>query len=101
LTELWRDVADGYQAMIDAGADLVVAEMSIRYVASALFDDLIDVDITFDKLGETSMASSYAISRNGETLAEGTFRHVFIDPPTKTKRAIPDDIRAALERYVS
>jgi acyl-CoA thioesterase FadM len=26
-------------------------------------------------------------------------RHVFIDPATKVKRPMPDDIRAALEPY--
>jgi len=101
ITELWRDTLDGYQAMVDSGADIVVAEMSIRYLASALFDDLIDVDVVFEKLGETSMVSSYTISRDGETLVEGSFRHVFIDPPTKTKRPIPDEIRGALEPYVA
>jgi acyl-CoA thioester hydrolase len=101
LTELWRDTLDGYQAMVDGGADLVVAEMSIRYLASALFDDLIDVDLVVDKLGETSMLSSYTISRDGDTLVEGSFRHVFIDPPTKAKRPIPDEIRRALEPYVA
>jgi acyl-CoA thioester hydrolase len=101
LTELWRDTMDGYQAMVDGGADLVVAEMSIRYLASALFDDLIDVDLAVDKLGETSMLSSYTIFRDGDTLVEGSFRHVFIDPPTKAKRPIPDEIRRALEPYVA
>ena len=100
LTELWRDTLDGYQAMVDGGTDLVVAEMSIRDLASALFDDLIDVDMTVEKLGETSMLSTYTISRDGETLVEGSFRHVFIDPATKAKRPIPDEIRRALEPYV-
>jgi acyl-CoA thioester hydrolase len=101
LTELWRDTLDGYQAMVDGGADLVVAEMSIRYLGSALFDDLIDVDLVVEKLGETSMLSSYTIYRDRETLVEGSFRHVFIDPPTKAKRPIPDEIRRALEPYVA
>jgi acyl-CoA thioester hydrolase len=87
--------------MVDAGADMVVAEMSIRYLGSARFDDLIDVDVVVDRLGETSMVSSYSISRDGETLVEGSLRHVFIDPPTKTKRPIPDEIRQALEPYVA
>jgi acyl-CoA thioester hydrolase len=101
ITELWRDTMGGYQGMVDSGADMVVAEMSIRYLGSARFDELIDVDVTVDRLGETSMLSSYAISRADEKLVEGTFRHVFIDPATKTKRPIPDEIRSALEPYVA
>jgi acyl-CoA thioester hydrolase len=101
ITELWRDTMDGYQGMVDAGADMVVAEMSIRYIASARFDELVDVDVVIDKLGETSMLSSYAISRDGETLVEGALRHVFIDPVTKAKRPIPDEIRSALQPYLA
>jgi acyl-CoA thioester hydrolase len=101
ITQLWREALGGYQEMVDGGADMVVAEMSIRYLGSARFDELIDVDITFDRLGETSMQSSYAISRDGDTLAEGSFRHVFIDPPNKAKRPIPDEIRAALDQYTA
>ena len=101
ITELWREALGGYQGMVDGGADMVVAEMSIRYLSSARFDELIDVEVSFDRLGNTSLTSSYAISRNGETLVEGSFRHVVIDPATKAKRGIPDEIRLALEPYVA
>jgi acyl-CoA thioester hydrolase len=101
LTEMWRAAMGSYQGMVDAGTDLVVAEMGIRYRAPARFEDEVAVEITVERLGETSMISSYVIARDGETLAEGTFRHVFIDPPTKGKKAIPDDIRDALAPYVA
>src|SRR3954470_8062327 len=100
FTELFREAMGSYQGMVDAGTDLVVAEMSIRYRAPARFDETIDVELVVDRLGETSMSRSYAIVRNAETLAEGSFRHVFIDPPSKAKKPIPDDIRAALTPYM-
>jgi len=99
ITELWRDTMNGYQMMVDAGADMVVAEMRTRYLGSARFDDLVDVDVVVDRLGGTSMLSSYTISRDGEPLVEGSVRHVFIDPATKAKRPIPDEIRRALRPY--
>ena len=99
LTELFREALGSYQAMVDGGTDMVVAEQSLRYVGSARFDELIDVEITIDTLGTTSMLSSYAIAREGERLVEGSMRHVFIEVATKAKTPIPDDIRAALERY--
>ena len=99
ITELWRKSFGSYQHMVDAGTDMVVAEQRIRYMAPARFDELIDVDVTIDKLGETSMLSSYAISRDGERLVEGDFRHVFIEVATKAKKPIPPEIREALARY--
>jgi acyl-CoA thioester hydrolase len=99
LTELFREAMGSYQAMVDAGSDMVVAEQSIRYLASARFDELVDIALTIDKLGTTSMLSSYRITRDGELLVEGDMRHVFIDVPTKAKTPIPDTIRTALEVY--
>lgn len=101
LTELFREALGSYQAMVDAGTDLVVAEQSLRYRAPALFDELVDVEISIDRLGTTSMLSSYTIARGGEPLVEGDIRHVFIEVATKAKRPIPDEIRAALAGYTS
>ena len=101
ITELWRTAFGSYGAMVGAGTDMVVAEQSIRYRAPALFDDLVDVDVTITRLGDTSMLSAYTVTRDGELLVEGDFRHVFIEVATKAKKTIPDDIRAALASYVS
>ena len=82
--------------MVDAGADMVVAEMSIRYRASAVFDDELDVVIAVDRLGETSLTCAWRIERDGSVLVEGTIRQVCIDPATKAKKPLPPDVRAAL-----
>lgn len=99
LTELFREAMGSYQAMVDAGSDMVVAEQSIRYRSSGRFDELVDIDVSIDQLGDTSMLSSYTISREGELLVEGDMRHVFIDVATKQKQSMPADIRAALAPY--
>lgn len=99
ITELWREAFGSYALMVDSGTDMVVAEQSIRYRAPARFDEEIDVEVSIDRLGDTSMLSSYRVVREGELLAEGDFRHVFIDVATKTKKTIPDEIRGALAAY--
>ena len=45
MTELWRERIGPYGEMVEAGSDMVVAELQLRYRASALFDDEIDVVI--------------------------------------------------------
>jgi acyl-CoA thioester hydrolase len=99
LTEMFREAIGSYQAMVDLGVDMVVAEQSLRYRAPARFDELVDIEIGVDKLGTTSMLSSYAITRDGEPLVEGDMRHVFIAVATKAKTPIPDHIREALGGY--
>ena len=99
LTELFRVALGSYQAMVDAGSDIVVAEQSLRYRSSARFDDVVDVAIEITHLGETSMQSRYRITRDDELIVEGELRHVFIDVATKAKRPMPDEIRAVLATY--
>lgn len=99
ITELWREALGGYQQMVDSGVDMVVAEQRVRYLAPARFDDVVEIEIRIDRLGTTSMLSSYTISRDGEPLVEGDFRHVFIAAATKAKAPIPEDVRGALAGY--
>jgi acyl-CoA thioester hydrolase len=103
ITELWREAVGGYTAMLEAGADLSVVESGARFVASARFDDEIDLNATIARLGNTAMSTHIEVTRavDEEKLVEGEIHHVFIDPATYTKRPIPDNIRAALEPYLS
>jgi acyl-CoA thioester hydrolase len=102
ITELWREAIGGYNAMLDAGADLSVVESRARFIAPARFDDEVDLKATIARLGNTAMSTRIDIVRadDGANLVEGEIHHVFIDPATYTKRPIPDDIRAALEPYL-
>jgi acyl-CoA thioester hydrolase len=104
LTEFWRDaVAGGYTDMVESGTDMVVIETTCRYHAPAVFDDELDLNATVTRLGNTSMSTAISIERpaDGATIVTGEIHHVFIDPATKTKRPIPDAIRAALEPYLA
>ncbi len=47
------------------------------------------------------MTTRIEVLRDGQPLAEGQLRHVFIDLATKAKKPIPDDVRAALEPYLA
>ncbi|HEX7173071.1 MAG TPA: thioesterase family protein [Candidatus Limnocylindria bacterium] len=103
MTELWRSAVSPYGEMNESGADMVVAEAHITYRASARFDDEVDLVATVMSLGETSMVTSLAVERmpDGELLAEGRLRHVFVDPATMQKRGIPAEVRAGLEPHVA
>jgi acyl-CoA thioester hydrolase len=96
LTELWREVAGGYLAMMEDGLDLQVVEATARYKAPARFDDELDVAIEVSHLGTTSIVTDLTIRRDGELLVEGRLAHVFVDIEKHTKTPIPDRLRAAL-----
>jgi acyl-CoA thioester hydrolase len=100
MTELWREAVGGYSQMLAAGTDMVVAEVGVRFLGSAGFDDLIDLEAVVSRLGDTGMTTRIAVSRQGEPVAEGELRHVFVDPRSKQKKPIPELVRRGLEPYV-
>jgi acyl-CoA thioester hydrolase len=96
LTELWREAAGGYGAMMEEGVDLQVVEATARYKAPARFDDELDVTVEVTSLGNTSMLTSYAIQRDGTLLVEGELAYVFVHATELTKLPIPARFREAL-----
>ena len=100
ITELWRDAFGSYdKALEDHGLDLVVGEANVRYYSPARFDDELDVDLTVEKVGTTSLTTGYDVLRDDDKLAEGRIRHVFVDLGGGGKREIPAPMRTILERY--
>jgi len=98
MTELWRELG-GYEAMIATGTDIVVAEARIRYRAPLGFDDEAELVVRSVALGTTSITTALAIERDGETVAEGELRHVFVDTRAGGTLAIPEPVRAGLAPY--
>ncbi len=100
ITELWRDAFGSYdEALKGFGVDIVVGEANVRYLSPASFDDVLDIDVSVENLGTTSMTTRYDVSRDGDRIAEGRLRHVFVDLAQGGKREIPPEMRATLERY--
>ena len=106
ITELFRAAFGSYQAMVDRGVDMVVAEAGLRYRRPAHFDDELTLEIAVTRLGTTSITTSYRVLRDGELLVDGTLRHVLVDPKRlverepDTKTTIPDWMREALAPYL-
>ena len=101
LTEWWREALGSYSAMLEAGADMVVAETRILFRSSAVFDDELDFELRVMRLGNTAMQCRIDAYVGERLVLDGEIRHVFIDPDTKQKRSMPDDIRAGLEPYLA
>lgn len=99
INELLRAACGSYQAMLDRGVDIVVAEAQLRFRSAARFEELLALEIAVGQLGTTSITSEHRVSREGELLVEGMTRHVAVDPRTLGKTPIPDWLRAALEPW--
>jgi acyl-CoA thioester hydrolase len=98
MTELWRGFG-GYQAMVESGVDLVVAEARVRYLDALRFDDEFEIEAAVTRLGETSMTTEMTLLRNGKPVAVGELRHVFVESGGGATAPIPAPIRSALGEY--
>jgi acyl-CoA thioester hydrolase len=84
---------------IEAGAVLgVCAASSCRFAASASFPDVLSLELSVGRLGNTSVTWTLAISRerDGLALATGEFVHVFVDRKTRRPVPIPANLRATI-----
>jgi acyl-CoA thioester hydrolase len=98
MTELWRGAGLDYTAMVEGGADQVVAEATLRFHAPARFDQEVDLETLVTRLGNTGMTTRVRMLGvpDGGQLVVGEIRHVFVTAGTQEKIPIPDYIRAAL-----
>ena len=99
ITELWRAAFGSYQAMIDRGVDIVVAQAAVSFRAPARFDELLRLEIAVTRLGNTSITTAHRVLRDGELLAEGELHHVAVELPGLAKTPIPDWLRQGLEAF--
>ena len=101
LTELWRELFGSYDAVRDDfGTDVMVKDAQATFHGSPRFDDLLDLEMSIEKLGNSSMVSTFEEKRDGKLLVSGRMVHVFVDPETWQKQEIPAAVRERLERYV-
>jgi acyl-CoA thioester hydrolase len=100
MTELWRAAIGSYGLMMERGVDMVVAEASARFLGAARFDDLLELEVSITRLGNTACTTRHRVLRDGEVLVDGEMRHVFVDPQTLEKLPIPDWLRESLAPWV-
>lgn len=96
LNELWREHLGGYDAMMERGLDLAVAEANLRYFAPLRFDDEFVAEVRVEHIGTKSMTTAFTLTRDGEEVAAGTLAYVCVDSASNESRPVPEDIRAAL-----
>ena len=78
----------------------VAVETGCRFHSSLAFPDLVHAGLRVGHLGTSSVRYEIGLFRNeqDEASAEGHFVHVFVERASQRPAAIPDRIRAALER---
>ena len=96
FTEFFRALGFPPDALYAVPYNGALAHMDASFHASAAIDDVLDFEVTCDRIGNTSVILTYTITRSGEPVFTGTARYVNIDDDGNPI-PVPDALRAALE----
>ncbi|HEY4069275.1 MAG TPA: YbgC/FadM family acyl-CoA thioesterase [Burkholderiaceae bacterium] len=97
LAGYWRALALPYaQTMAQFGGDLYVRKSTLDYLASARYDDLLDIGLRIARIGNSSIVFEAGVFRQDQLLVSAELVYVFADPRTQTSRAVPPALRDAL-----
>ena len=80
----------------------LVVETGCHYFSSVAFPDAITAGLRVASLGRSSVRYEIGIFREDEplTAAHGHFVHVYVDRQTRRPVALPDALRATLEKLL-
>lgn len=98
-TEALREAGLPYRELEENGVIMPVVEATVRYHASVLYDDFIEVEATFPEVG-VRVPVDYAVRRAGEdrVLISGRVTLCFVDAARRRPVPPPASVRAAFDR---
>ena len=100
ITEYWRELGLAYPAIVERwGTDLFVVKAGIEYRAPAHFDDVLDIGVRTQRIGNSSLQFRIAIFRDDEHLIAGELVYVNANPETRTSSTVPAALRERIERF--
>jgi YbgC/YbaW family acyl-CoA thioester hydrolase len=96
----WRALCLPYHdTMAALQGDLYVRKATVEYLGSARYDEVCDVGIRCQRLGNTSMLLHAALFRADQLLVHGELVYVFADPATQTSKPVPAPLRELLQGF--
>ena len=96
----WRALAMPYaETMAQLEGDLFVRKATVEYLASARYDDLLDIGLRSARVGNSSIVFHAAAYRQGRLLVTGELVYVFADPLTQKPRPVPQTLRDVLAAF--
>ena len=97
ITEYFRAMRQAYSAESGIqGSDFFAVRTLLEYRSPARFDDLLDVHVRINRLGNSSMQFLIGIYREDELLVNGEIVYVHADQATRRPSPIPARFREAV-----
>ncbi len=96
-----RQLGYSYKQMEDDGVMLPVTELNIKFLRSAVYDDLITIRTTLQELPDDHKITFHqeVFNEKGKLLTSGIVALYFLDTTTKKKTNMPDKMKELLAPY--
>lgn len=101
-TEYFREMGYDYKSLIEeTGVDTVLAKTTLEFKAPSRFDEILEIYVRVSRVGNTSLTFDFEIwVENEERLVNrASSLYVCIDPKTLRPVPVPDNLRAAINRF--
>ncbi len=72
-----------------------------NYTSPVRFDDLLDIAVTVERVGNSSFTLSFAASVAGRAVADGKLTIVCLDLAARRARSLPDEFGSGLRRHLN
>jgi acyl-CoA thioester hydrolase len=95
--EYLRRFDDGYAGLRRQGVEATTAQVHVRYLRPAEFDDHLVVHTRCSELRGARFRFEYVVERDGETVADGWTSHACVDAKTLRPTRVPAWLAAAIE----
>lgn len=100
-TDAIRQLGFTYRQLEEQGVMLPVAEMNVKFLRPAYYDDVITVKTTLRELSTNHKITFHSelFNEKGELLNVGTVTLVFVDAKEKKRVNMPEALRERLAPY--
>lgn len=99
--EAIRELGFSYRELEEQGVIMPVAELNVKYLRPAYYDDLITVKTILKELPKSFKIQFHSelYNEKNELLNVGVTTLVFIDVKTKQKAGLPEDLKKRLAPF--
>lgn len=100
ISDYWRAVGLPYpEAMRHQQGDIFVRRNTLEYHAPARLDDVLDIGVRCERVGQSSLTMVWAVWTQGRLLVTGEVVYVFTSLSTGRSAPVPEAIRHQLEAH--
>lgn len=98
--EVIRSLGFSYKQLEEAGTIMPITRMNIKYIAPALYDELLTIKTIISEMPHRLITFKYEVyNETGKLINEGENQLIFVDKTTRKVKSSPEQLRTALLPY--